>query len=87
LLAAETAVAAAGDEGLPRQTAAPQDPNGSPEQDPFESLLGPRLEKEYFTPFEQMRPDFPARNLHLEIGQWKDMQVLMGFQAVTRFRF
>jgi hypothetical protein len=34
-----------------------------------------------------MRPDFPGRNLNLEIGQWKDMQVLMGFQAVTRFQY
>ena len=85
-LAAGAAVAAAGGEGLPRQTEARQDPNGAAEQDHFASLLGPRLEKEYFTPFEQMRPDFPARNLHLEIGQWKDMQVLMGFQAVTRFQ-
>jgi hypothetical protein len=86
LLAAEAAVAAAGDVNLPRQTGALKDPNGSTAQDTFESLLGPRLEKEYFTPFEQMRPDFPARNLNLEIGRWKDMQVLMGFQAVTRFQ-
>jgi hypothetical protein len=86
LLGAEAAVAAAANANPPQPTGTVQDPNGPTEPDLITSLLGPKTEGEYFTPFDQMVPDFPARNMKLEIGRWKGMEVLMGFQAVSRFQ-
>jgi hypothetical protein len=84
LLAAEAVVATAGAEGGPRPAAAAKDPNAAAGEGLIPSLLGPRTEKEYFTPFELMRPDFPANSLKLEIGRLDGMQVFMGFQAEMR---
>jgi hypothetical protein len=86
VLAAEAAVAAAGDEGLPQPTEALKDPNAAPEQGLVQSLLGPRTEGEYFTPFSLMQPSFPANTPKLKIGQLDHMQVFMGFQAEMRFQ-
>ncbi|MEJ2702810.1 MAG: hypothetical protein P8Z79_10255 [Sedimentisphaerales bacterium] len=63
-----------------------RDPNGSTRPIQFESLLAPKTEYSYFTPFDEMNPEFPLHEMKLEIGRLDDMRVLMGFQAVTRFQ-
>ncbi len=84
LFLAAKAVVAAGNEGRPGQGVAAKDPNATTTQSLVGSLLGPRTENEYFTPFELMRPDFPANSLKVKIGQLDGMQVFMGFQAEMR---
>jgi hypothetical protein len=64
----------------------PKDPNESVGSDYYGSLFSPKTDNTYFTPIEDMTPDYPLGDLKLKIGQWNDMDLLMGFDAVTRFQ-
>src|SRR5690348_4575768 len=50
------------------------------------SLFGPRTERQYFSPFEIMNPSHIRPELPMEIGEYRDLQVFMGFQSVGRFQ-
>jgi hypothetical protein len=59
---------------------------GGNDEHTIKTLFAPRTEKEYFSPFDIMNPAHIRADMPMQIGQFEDMSLYVGFESVGRWQ-